>query len=67
MIFYLLVNGDPIRQAVTYGHEKPHKKAFAELPSAHGFVVKRFFNLKTWPKKQRGEFKKNKIVLIRMY
>ena len=30
-------------------------------------MVKRFFNLKTCLKKRRGEFKKSKIVLIRVH
>ena len=41
------------------------KKAFAQFPSTYGFVVKRLLNLKTYLKKQRGEFKETEVVLVK--
>ena len=44
------------------------KKAFVyKFPSTCGFVVKRLLNLKKFPKKRQGVFKKTEIVLISVH
>ena len=51
--------------SLLYGRENKESFCLVSFNIQYGFVVKRLLNLKTYLKKQQGEFKETEVVLVK--